>query len=108
MASSAAAPGSARKTVFGLTWLAYASYYLCRKGFGVTKARIEATLHVSPGWLATIDTAYLIAYATGQFGSGLFGDRVGARRLIGWGMLGSAGACVLFGSARGAVIMLVA
>lgn len=107
-ASAAAPPDGARKTVFGLTWLAYASYYLCRKGFGVTKARIEATLHVSPGWLATIDTAYLIAYATGQFVSGLFGDRVGARRLIGWGMLGSAGACVLFGSARSATIMLLA
>lgn len=97
-----------RSRVFGLSWLAYATYYLGRKGFGVTKARIESKLGVSASWLATIDTAYLIAYAAGQFGSGLAGDRVGARRLVGWGMLGSAAACAAFGSASGAWIMLLA
>ncbi|MBI5162012.1 MAG: MFS transporter [Micrococcales bacterium] len=97
-----------RYGVFGLTWVSYATYYLARKGFGVTKARIETRLGVSPGWLATIDTAYLIAYAAGQFVSGVFGDRVGARRLVGWGMLGSAVACALFGSASGALVMLLA
>lgn len=105
---AAGPPSGARRGVFGLTWLAYASYYLCRKGFGVTKARIESSLGVSAGWLATIDSAYLVAYAAGQFASGLAGDRVGARRLIGWGMLGSAAACVLFGSASGALVMLLA
>jgi len=112
MASSATAPvpvsRDARRVVFGLTWLSYASYYLARKGFGVTKARIESTLGVSAGWLALIDTAYLISYATGQFLSGLAGDRVGARRLIGWGMLGSAAACALFGFSSGAIVMLLA
>lgn len=105
---STPAPGNPRRVVFGLTWLAYASYYLCRKGFGVAKARIESRMGISAGWLATIDTAYLIAYAAGQFGSGLAGDRVGARRLIGWGMLGSAVACAVFGSAQGALVMLLA
>jgi len=101
-------PANTRRGVFGLTWLAYAAYYLGRKGFGVTKARIESTLGVSAGWLATIDTVYLVAYAAGQFMSGLAGDRLGARRLIGWGMIGSAIACAVFGSASGAMLMLVA
>ncbi|MBI2897381.1 MAG: MFS transporter [Deltaproteobacteria bacterium] len=97
-----------RRTVFALTWVSYASYYLCRKGFGVTKARIEHTLGISSGWLAAIDTVYLITYAAGQFGSGILGDRIGARRLLAIGMIGSALACLAFGSAQGAIVLMVA
>jgi len=99
-------PGRGR--VFGLTWLSYASYYLGRKGLSVTKARLVARLGVSEGMLAAIDTAYLVAYAIGQFGSGLAGDRFGARRLVGWGMLLSAAMCALFGASSAAWVLLVA
>ncbi|MCC6525488.1 MAG: hypothetical protein IT373_22750, partial [Polyangiaceae bacterium] len=51
---------------FALTWLAYASYYLCRKNFGVVKAKLD----LDEGWLVAIDTAMLAAYAVGQFASG--------------------------------------
>jgi sugar phosphate permease len=83
---------------FGLTWLAYATYYLGRRGFSVVKKTLEKTLGVSDTALGRIDTAYLSAYSLGQFVSGFLGDRVGARRLIGFGMLLSAAACVAFGS----------
>ncbi len=68
-----------QSVAFAVTWLAYATYYLGRKGFSVTKARIVKELGLGEGMLATIDTGYLAAYAIGQFTSGLFGDRVGAR-----------------------------
>jgi len=79
------------------TWVAYAGYYLGRKGFSVAKKTIRDTLGVSEAALGAIDTIYLAAYAAGQFGSGYLGDRVGARRLIGAGLLLSAAACAAFG-----------
>jgi OPA family sugar phosphate sensor protein UhpC-like MFS transporter len=52
--------------------------------------------------LGAIDTAYLAAYSLGQFASGALGDRVGARRLVGYGLLLSAASCAAFGSSSAA------
>ncbi|HEX7476938.1 MAG TPA: MFS transporter [Polyangiales bacterium] len=78
---------------FALTWLAYASYCLGRKGFSVTKVALASQLHLSTATLAAIDTAFLAAYALGQVPAGLAADRLGARKLVGFGMLASAAAC---------------
>lgn len=80
---------------YALTWTSYASYYLGRKGFSVTKSSILDEL--GPTALRGVETAYLAAYAVGQYISGNAGDKIGARRLIGYGMLGAAAACALFG-----------
>ena len=93
---------------FGATWLAYATYYLGRKGFSVSKSRVVKELGVGEGTLAAIDTGYLGAYAVGQFVSGLVGDRIGARRLVTFGMLFAAITCAGFGLASSGVAMLVA
>jgi sugar phosphate permease len=93
---------------FGATWLAYATYYLGRKGFSVSKARIVKEVGLSEGTLAAIDTGYLGAYALGQFVSGLIGDRIGARRLVSFGMLFAAITCAAFGAAESGALMLVA
>ena len=61
-----------------LTWLTYATYYTGRKGFSVAKKAIHDHLGVSVAALGLIDTAYLAAYAIGQFVSGTLGDRIGA------------------------------
>jgi sugar phosphate permease len=87
-----------RYAAWGLTWVAYASYYFGRKGFSVVKSTLQHTLGVSVYSLGLIDTLYLTAYALGQFVSGYFGDRVGARRLIGYGLIVSAAACAAFGA----------
>ena len=94
--------------VLSLTWIAYASYYLGRKGFSVTKSATAAALGLEPGALAAIDTGYLAAYAVGQFTSGLLGDRLGARRLLTVGLLVSAIACVAFGLGSSGGALLVA
>ena len=93
---------------FGATWLAYATYYLGRKGFSVSKARIVRELGIGESTLATIDTGYLGAYAIGQFVSGLIGDRIGARRLVSIGMLCAAFTCAAFGAASSGGFLLLA
>lgn len=106
------APRDARppkpEAAWTITWLAYATYYTGRKGFSVAKKPIEVGLGVSRAELAAIDTGHLIAYAVGQFANGVLADRVGARRLIGFGMLLSALACAWFGSVSGALAFGVA
>ncbi len=98
----------ARRVAFALSWLAYASYYVGRKGFSVTKSAIASALGLGTPMLALIDTAFLGAYAAGQVPSGLAADRIGARRLLALGMLGSAAACAGFGSASSAAALLLA
>src|SRR5688572_5966895 len=56
----------ARAAVFGLTWVAYASYYLARKNFSVVKARLSTDLGLTKTQLGDIDTGYLAAYCAGQ------------------------------------------
>src|SRR3954471_5182656 len=92
-----------RYTAWGLTWLAYASYYLGRKGFSVVKSTLRHSLGVSERALGLIDTFYLAAYALGLFCSGYLGDRVGARRLISGGLLVSALCCAAFGAMNAAL-----
>jgi sugar phosphate permease len=93
--------------VWSVTWLSYATYYFGRKNLSVTKAAIGRELggHVLYG----VETAYLAAYAAGQYLSGSLGDRVGARRLVGFGMLVAAAASFCFGLwSVGALFLLTA
>jgi len=87
-----------RAQVFALTWVSYASYYLCRKGLAVSKERLSTELGLSLDALAAIDTGYLAAYAGGMIASGLICDVSGPRRLIGAGMVVSAAATAAFGA----------
>jgi sugar phosphate permease len=93
------------RTAWTLTWIAYATYYLGRKGFSVAKKPIEHDYHSGRGALGAIDTGHLALYAVGQVVSGLLADRIGARRLVGFGMLLSAACCVGFGASQSALAM---
>lgn len=92
---------------WSLTWLTYATYYTGRKGFSVSKKTISAELGVSERALGAIDTAYLGAYAVGQFANGLVGDRIGARRLLSFGLCASALACAAFGASSAALAFAI-
>ena len=83
--------------VFALTWTSYASYYFGRKGFSVSKSTIQERYGVTTGQLGFIDTGYLAAYAAGQFTWGNLGDKLGSRRLLGFGMLMVAATVAAFG-----------
>jgi sugar phosphate permease len=89
-----------------LTWVSYATYYFGRKNLSVTKAAIGKALGAHS--LYGVETAYLTAYAVGQYVSGWVGDRVGARKLVGVGMLVAAAASFGFGLSRAGALFLVA
>jgi sugar phosphate permease len=91
-----------------LSYVAYATYYAGRKGFGVAKKLIERDLGIDRAGLAAIDTGHLAFYAVGQLTNGLLADRVGARKLVGYGMLASAAACLWFGASSSAAVLFVA
>ena len=93
-------------TAFAITWLSYATYYMGRKGLSVAKASITEDL--GSDVLIGVETAYLAAYAVGQYVNGWLGDRVGAKWLIGIGMLISTIACLAFGFGSGHMIFLLA
>ncbi|HEY6081757.1 MAG TPA: MFS transporter [Polyangiaceae bacterium] len=97
-----------RNLVWGATWLAYAVYYLGRKGFSSAKHSLKSAGLLDTQALGIIDTAYLGAYSLGQFASGVLGDRVGARRLLGYGLLLSAACCAWFGAASSALVFVIA
>jgi sugar phosphate permease len=95
-----------RWVAYTVTWLSYGTYYFGRKGLSVAKVSIEGALGKSA--LYGVETAYLAAYALGQGLNGWAGDRIGARRLIGYGMLASAVACFLFGASTAGTFFIVA
>ncbi len=90
---------------FGITWLSYASYYLGRKWLGVTKVALEQAFGESA--LYGVETMYLASYAVGQGVAASLGDKLGARVILGAGMLLSAAACVAFGFSTGIVLFLI-
>jgi len=89
-----------RWTVFSVTWLTYAGFYLTRKGLSVAKIGMlkDSSLHIDKAALGAIDAAYLIAYAIGQFVWGISGDKCGARKVVMWGMLASIAAGFAMGA----------
>ncbi len=80
-----------RWRVFGITWLAYAGFYLTRASFSVAKIGIsnDPNVSMSSEEMGLIDGLYLAAYAAGQFIWGALGDKVGTRRIVLLGLLGS-------------------
>ena len=88
-----------RWTIFGVTWLAYAGFYLTRKAFSVAKNELKKpeVLGLTKGQMAGMDGAYSAAYAAGQFLWGTLGDRYGTRRVILFGMMASIVTAALMG-----------
>jgi len=77
-----------RFQIFGVTWLAYASYYLVRKSFAVAKVAFDddSAIHFTKEQMGRVDAAYLATYSLGQFIWGPLSDRFGPRPVILFGM----------------------
>jgi OPA family sugar phosphate sensor protein UhpC-like MFS transporter len=87
--------------IFTATWLAYAGYYFCRKPFYVVKADMSQALGFSTIELAHLGTAYLAAYAVGQFSSAYFGRKLGPKMLLMAGIAVSVICNFVFGISNG-------
>ncbi|EDM28652.1 General substrate transporter [Lentisphaera araneosa HTCC2155] len=83
--------------IFTLSWLSYAFYYVSRKNFSVVKSTLHEDLGFSMVQLGTIETLYAGSYMLGQFISGALGDKLGPRKLLTFGMFGSAITSIIMG-----------
>ena len=86
-----------RWRVFGVTWLAYAGFYLCRKNFSVCMPLLIEEFGFSKMQLANTLAAYNILYMLGQFVNGMLSDRFGPRLIVGVGLFVSVACNVVMG-----------
>ncbi|MDE1177456.1 MAG: MFS transporter [Edaphobacter sp.] len=68
--------------IFAVTWVAYASFYLCRKNFSVVIPLLSG--HSTLGMLAFANMifVYSLMYSAGQMICGVLSDRFGARLVV--------------------------
>jgi OPA family sugar phosphate sensor protein UhpC-like MFS transporter len=96
-----------RVRIFVATWLSYFGYYYCRKPFTAAKAAIHEETHWTPTDLGNIWTAYLVAYALGQFLASYMGTVFGPRRNVLLGMGVSIAATVGMGALTDVGVLVV-
>ena len=77
----------------------YASYYLCRYNFPIANQSISKEFGFSNTEMGWIISASMVAYAVGQVVNGFFTDRIGGRRAMLTGAIGTIVLNVLFGLA---------
>jgi sugar phosphate permease len=96
-----------RWTIFGVTWLAYAGFYLTRKAFSVAKNELKRpeVLDLSKAQMSGMDGAYSAVYAFGQFFWGTLGDRYGTRMVVLFGMMASVVTAAMMGIPNGLLWM---
>jgi len=90
-----------RKRIFWSIWITYASYYLIRVNMSVALPGIMNDFGLSKTAMGGVLTALFAMYAIGQFVNGQLGDKFGARKLIGIGILASAVLNIIFGFTNG-------
>ena len=93
--------------IFAITWLAYAGFYLTRKGLSIAKVELKKpeVMGLSTETLSAVDGGYLAAYAAGQFLWGVLCDRFGTRAVVLGGMAASIAVAVAMGFSGGAVAL---
>jgi len=95
-----------RYKAFGISWLAYAGFYLTRASFSVAKIGIadDPNVNITVEQMGIIDGLYLIGYAVGQFIWGVLGDKLGTRKIV----LGGLTASIIAGFAMGVSSVMLA
>jgi sugar phosphate permease len=86
-----------QRRIFWTTWLAYAGFYLCRKNLSVALPLLNHVSGLSSIELANIVFGYSVMYAVGQFGFGPLSDRIGAKRVVGAGLLLAVASNIMMG-----------
>ena len=76
-----------QRRIFWITWITYAGFYLCRKNLSVVLPLLNNISGLRSIDLASIVFGYSLLYAVGQLGCGPLSDRIGAKRVVGAGLL---------------------
>src|SRR5438477_1652428 len=94
-------PGFRRRR--GINWafigLLYTSFYMCRYNLSLGNSAISKEFGFNKAQMGTIITTTLLAYACGQIINGLLTDRIGGKRAMLIGAIGTIAANVAFGFA---------
>lgn len=85
--------------IFALTWLTYAAFYFPRSAFSAAKVGILDEGFLTRQNLGLLDSAYLAAYAVGQFVWGAVAERFGTRVVVAGGMVMAGVAAIFMGLA---------
>ena len=88
---------SQQQTVLWVLWLTYGSFYFCRTNISAALPGMEQELGYSKAELGTVLMSLKLAYGVGQFVNGQLAERLGPRKLLAIGLLGSAVLNVFFG-----------
>jgi sugar phosphate permease len=96
-----------QRRIFAITWITYAGFYLCRKNLSVVLPLLNHVSGLRSMDLANIVFGYSLFYAVGQFGCGPLSDRIGAKRVVGAGLLLVVASNLLMG-AHASLIWLLA
>lgn len=87
----------------GLNWgylgLLYTSFYMCRYNLSIANKSISDQYHFSYSQMSDILTAWALAYAFGQIINGLITDRIGGKKAMLIGAVGTITMNFLFGAA---------
>jgi len=87
----------------GLNWgvlgLMYTSYYLCRYNLPIANKAISDEFHFSKSQITDVISIALLAYAIGQIVNGLLTDRLGGKKAMLIGAVGTISMNILFGVA---------
>ena len=100
-----------RLTVWVLWWV-YGAFYFCRTNLSVAVPGMQKSLALGGLGLTGTETGSILAslkltYGIGQLINGQLAEHVSPRRLLGLGMLASAGMNLLFGLSAGFYTLLV-
>jgi len=95
-----------RRQIFAVTWITYAGFYFCRKNLSIVLPLLLGVSGLRSIDLANIIFGYSLFYAVGQFGFGFLSDRIGPKRIVGFGLLLVVGSNLLMGM-RASLIWLL-
>ncbi len=79
--------------------LLYAAYYMCRYNFRQAGPELRAEFHFTYSDITQIQACWFWAYGVGQLVNGLFTDRIGGKRAMLIGAVGTIAMNLLFGAA---------
>ena len=97
-----------RYRVFKAVWITYMIYYIGRVNISIAiTPMLNEFDNLSKTAMGAVTTALFATYAIGQFVNGQLGDKLGGRKLISIGIIGSAIVNILFGFSNGILVVMI-
>lgn len=92
--------------ILWVLWLSYGAFYFCRSNMSAAIPGLEHDLGLSKAEIGWVLASFKVVYGVGQLINGQLAERIGARRLLAIGMLGSSALTVMFGFGTGFYLLV--